>query len=319
MTRRLPCINCGGEYEPSPRQWKRFRASGRAGVCSAGCFAANISRLKTKPMPLRGPCLGCGKSFESRRQAKYCGLECYLASPQWKESQRRNSEGRKKPPTSCAQCGAEIHHKKKFCGKTCYRTYMAERFDRWIANPQRLGVLQNYDEFLLQNELPCLVDGCDWVGHQLSNHMNFAHGVPAEEFKRAAGFNLKTGVVSAPYREILCAREHIHEATFGDARHDPPPRRVSNYLSREAKEHYAKARAILNERTGPHRVCKGCGATFQQKQIFGITKFCGVPCRDEWYRQKNMAGRMRRDEWARIRKRGPGGSFLPRSSDSKST
>ena len=83
---------------------------------------------------------------------------------------------------------------------------MAKRFDRWIANPQTLALPQAYDEFLTGEELPCLVEGCNWRGQWLSLHMNYTHGVPADEFKRAAGFNLKSGIISGPMREALAQR-----------------------------------------------------------------------------------------------------------------
>lgn len=48
--------------------------------------------------------------------------------------------------------------KSKVCGSRCYRLFMAGRFDRWIVNPQTISLPQNYDEFLVKKELPCLIE-----------------------------------------------------------------------------------------------------------------------------------------------------------------
>ena len=69
------------------------------------------------------------------------------------------------------QCGAKIKNRnyiKKFCSKDCRRLHYAERFDRWVANPETLALPQCYDEFLMQEELPCLIDGCEWKGKHLA-------------------------------------------------------------------------------------------------------------------------------------------------------
>lgn len=80
-------------------------------------------------------------------------------------------------------------------------------FDRWVANPEGMALPQCYDEFLDREELACVVEGCDWKGKSLTLHMNQAHGVRADEFKRAAGFNLSTGVIAKPLAESLREEE----------------------------------------------------------------------------------------------------------------
>jgi len=154
-----------------------------------------------------GPCPTCGKTFESRyRGKKYCTLECYSKSPELLERLKlkhiRTGEN-----TTCIECGKEFYVKKsrsqrgsgKYCSTICYRKFMEKRFDRWIASPEKLSLPQNYDEFLTLQELPCLVEGCEWRGNFLSLHMNFTHGIARREFKKIAGFNLKSGSFLFPY------------------------------------------------------------------------------------------------------------------------
>ncbi|MCP4410207.1 MAG: hypothetical protein GY807_21180 [Gammaproteobacteria bacterium] len=191
----------------------------------------------------------------------------------------------------CLSCGDDFFskpsHKAKFCSTMCYRTYMAERFDRWVANPEEMALPQNYDEFLTQNELSCLVDGCDWKGQSLSGHMNLCHGVPKDEFKRAAGFNLSTGVISKELHETLVEREGVgvaaltqdqrREFMLGDKR---PKDVTRNYRSLEAAEHGIKGRSLaLKAGDYPTRRCNGCKTLFRQSTPFGKAKFCSVACR----------------------------------------
>ena len=169
---------------------------------------------------------------------------------------------------------------------------MAKRFDRWIANPQSLALPQAYDEFLNSEELPCLVEGCNWRGHWLSLHMNYAHGVPADEFKRAAGFNLHSGIISAPMRESLAHRPQSLSPGHGEYLGGASERlHVQTYQSLEGREHRHKALAILLAQHGPTRTCKGCGQAFTQSTPQGRALFCSRPCRNEWYRQHDWQRR----------------------------
>ena len=77
----------------------------------------------------------------------------------------------------------------------------------------KIALPQAFDEFLTSDVLPCLVEGCDWKGHHLSMHMNQTHGVTAENFKKLAGFNLGSGIVSAPLHQHYCERDHVGIAT----------------------------------------------------------------------------------------------------------
>jgi ssDNA-binding Zn-finger/Zn-ribbon topoisomerase 1 len=100
--------------------------------------------------------------------------------------------------------------RKRFCSKACGRAYLSKRFDRFIANPEIIPLPQNYDEFLDKQCLPCLIADCEWEGHQLSTHMNMVHGVTARQFKKLAGFNNGTGVVS---RELHLRLRDLRKGT----------------------------------------------------------------------------------------------------------
>jgi len=314
------CKHCEVLFLPTWRQRKRLRSkvnAGKRACCSPACGSAVNAASKRKPKVLYGPCPTCGERFESRYSGKkFCSLKCYHGSGQFKAhsraairkateaSVRRAAERRKEKPTQkvaeklgrtlykCLECGVEWlgkrSNKRKFCSLDHYRAYMAKRFDRWIASPQKIALPQAYDEFLLQDELPCLVDGCDWVGQLLSNHMNFAHGVPADEFKRAAGFNLKTGVVGREVHLKMCERPHIllafrdPQSRYNQERGHRAP--LKHYCSLEGREHGAKGR-ILCEATvdPPSRICRSCGVEFKQSSPYGLTKYCSMRCRSHFY------------------------------------
>ncbi len=175
-------------------------------------------------------CAHCGKDFRSREERRYCSVRCYVTSP---EAKARFTEAGKKAQAerlgrpvgvmtewTCLHCGdkrlvnREKDKGKRFCRQTCYRAYMAERFDRYIANPETIALPQCYDDFLDREELPCLVEGCTWVGKHLSSHANLAHGIPADQFKKMAGFNKTTGLVSKDVSEVMSRRKQQWAADF---------------------------------------------------------------------------------------------------------
>ena len=189
----------------------------------------------------------------------------------------------------CPQCGthfvAKASLKKKFCSKPCYRQYMADRFDRWIASPEQLGELQNFDEFLSNEELPCLVEGCDWTGKNLSQHMNFTHGVPARDFKMMAGFNLTTGVVCPETSLKISSNPHIQDKAFlRDVLRNNitsgKPHKYTDYKSAESIESQKKCRAVDKD-IGPNRKCKNCKNTFIQSTKYGKAKYCSKKCQSD--------------------------------------
>ena len=171
---------------------------------------------------------------------------------------------------------------------------MAERFDRWIAAPQNIALPQGYDEFLSQNELPCLIEGCNWTGRHLGNHVNFAHGIPVEEFKRAAGFNKTTGLCTPAVSDTLANRPHLQDkealkAAFLEnvSTENSIPPVVRNYRSLEGREHRVKAISLLS--CGPPKevelVCIACGSEFHPGPLTVNAKYCSIECRNKWYKE----------------------------------
>jgi endogenous inhibitor of DNA gyrase (YacG/DUF329 family) len=231
-------------------------------------------------------------------------MSCYTSSPEFQkrirfQAKKANKASVKKrgltplpppDPQPCKYCGKmftkKARAKTKFCSSKCYRLYMANRFDRWVASPQTISLPNNYDEFLTSEELPCLVEGCSWRGNNLSVHMNLAHGVTAEEFKRAAGFNLSTGVVSMPLHDILCSRDHIHNSKFPDGVAGSTFPKIRKYKSKEWIEHIKKGLADSADKWGASKItCQNCGKTFTKKLVERNKKFCSVKCRTEYYKK----------------------------------
>lgn len=312
------CSHCGAIFTPSVRMAKRIRAEGNNGAvhrhaCSHACMCALISSGKKRPYPYWADCPTCHAHFGSRQPKKYCSLRCYTTSPEFlsrlkahrdERSTRAGEHSKRSDPVgwACKSCGVVTYSPpakaryRKFCGQSCYREYMARRFDRWIASPQSMALPQAYDEFLSQEELCCLIEGCGWKGQWLSHHMNFAHGTPAKEFKRAAGFNLTTGVITPRLFKTLSSRAHVHMAFAGPGAAEQRRANgrkargsVREYHSLEGAEHSAKARALMYMTISPPpaRECRGCGATFTPGPIAWAAKFCTFECRDRHYAKRN--------------------------------
>jgi len=331
----LDCGHCGARFSGTYHQRKHSRSrNGTVPYCSDACRQAATRKRMCKPIPEMGPCPTCSKMFHSRRPDKiFCSMDCYLDSPQLKRMLRKNLEkiadaecrariadtlctGRYIP---CLECGKEIYQKNKgknkFCGQVCYRAFMAKRFDRWVANPEDMALPQCFDEFLDQEELPCLLGGCDWAGKHLSMHVNFAHGIKASEFKRAAGFNLGTGVISKDLAQWFQQRDWQGLATPGvdgesirekgalamaaRARDREAP--TIRYISLESREHQRKARVFLPP--GPERDCIGCGRTFRQSTPMGRQMYCSKKCRSDSYTRKQK-------QKAKTRSRRKDGTFV---------
>lgn len=295
----LRCGHCEAVFKGSDSQARKVKYENRTVYCSAICRHASLKGKYLKPLPNRGPCLTCGKGFFSRKAKLFCTMECYLKSEQFAamlaasrvKSMRPASRDkmvkalRRGKVVPCAECGAEIYQKasrpRKFCSTPCYRAYMANRFDKWIANPEGVALPQCYDEFLDREVLTCPIDGCSWSGQFLTLHANLAHGLPSQEFKRAVGFNLHSGIISKPLAQLLCER-----APVGVAIEPTAPKstlsRIRSYQSKESKEHRRKARAIAGP--GPLRQCRGCGKPFVQTTRFGRALYCSPECRNNTYR-----------------------------------
>ncbi len=315
----LTCAHCGCEFLGSRRQQKRARS--KVGpthrfYCSRICQDAGTSKLRTKPLMLRGPCPTCKQEFHSRTAKIYCGMKCYMSSPDFlkrlREIGERGSRARilkqtgaePKPrvEVECIECGKKeivrfSIRNRKTCGRPCYRRYFAKRFDRWMANPETIALPQAYDEFMLQDELPCLIEGCGWTGKSLGFHVNVAHGITAEEFKRAAGFNKTTGLVTVETHERMSVRSLKTLKMYEDLGtpllqfpNEDIPRLVRNYRSKEGKEHYQKARALMAASGGGRTVkCQGCGITFRTGPIGKHAQFCNTTCRAKVYSCRSKA------------------------------
>jgi len=313
INRRLKCANCGVTFWATKPQARYHALKKGNAYCSPVCRQAGQSRTakerairegkKIHKGVLAGPCPVCGEMFESHNDKIYCSLACYHKSPQFKKllpnmkatlekyREANNAVRSEKAKINCMACGRTFqrrYSKRKFCSRVCHRKFRADLFDAWIANPQDITMPQCYDEYMLQDELPCLIDGCDWKGRNLSNHLNMAHGVYAEDFKRAAGFNLSTGLITADLFEQLSSRQ-LTGIALGDQR--SPPNNdgtVTDYRSREGREHREKARMIAEAtRPKPARTCAGCGQQFEQRSVFGRAKNCTTACKNRTYRQKS--------------------------------
>lgn len=302
----LVCGHCAVTFQGSDSQAWKVKYEKQVVYCSTACRHASISSKFRTPIPNRGPCKTCGTVFFSRTAKIYCTIGCYVKSEQFKNMLQANIEKSLAPEVrqrmavaackgemvACLECGAEVYspnseRKRKFCTRVCYRAYLAKRFDRWIANPEGMALPQCYDEFLNQSVLPCVIHGCTWKGRHLTTHINTAHGIARNEFKRATGFNLSTGVIAKPLAQLLQGR-----ALQGVALTPPDKEALAlaqaaavkpfrRYRSAEGREHAQKARALMG--AGPERVCAGCGVVFQQSTPFGRTLYCSFPCRDRTY------------------------------------
>lgn len=320
----LTCSHCGCEFLATKQQQYRRRTLGGTEAkfyCSAICRAAGTGQTRAarnlafnlkKRYP--GVCATCGKTFESvYPRRKFCSVRCCVSNPKWRAHVRKNAAkasaaavlkitGHNLMPRveiTCLSCGIKqmrVHSERtrRFCNPRCYRQYMSKRFDRWIAAPQTIALPQGYDEFLTQNELPCLIEGCDWVGQRLGNHVNFTHGISATEFKRAAGFNLHSGLCTPATSEMLASLPHTQDNPFGDAVGNRgwllvPP--IRNYASLEGREHMQKARALTAASPAPTpiRICQGCGRDFRPSPLAYMAKFCTFKCRGQWYVKNRRA------------------------------
>lgn len=272
--------------------------------CSSICRSSG--RRSKREILTYGPCPTCKKIFDSVREKRFCSIKCYTTSEEFlsrvKKQARTALEAalakrgqilREREERQCLECGVAFYSKPSdkrhwFCSRAHYRSYMAKRFDRWVASPQSIALPQNYDEFLTQEELPCLVEGCSWVGKSLGFHVNAAHGITAEEFKRAAGFNKGTGLVTPELSEKIASRPHLH-IPISERPWMIPQLPIEGSVTRvplslEAREHAVKSRALLKETsTGPERSCRGCNKKFVQNSPLGLTKFCSVQCRQDFY------------------------------------
>lgn len=205
-------------------------------------------------------CKTCGSAFESKVARTYCSVKCRANDPELKRQllsnlatpKSRSGPERRGEIQPCVKCGTEIYltatdrkRGKKACSRSCYRAWMAERFDRHIGSVHTVERTQGFDEYLSQDKLQCLFPGCDWRGDDLGLHSNLAHGTTAAALKAAAGFNRSTGLVSAPLAKLYESRGNKgtpHTLNRASARANHPMK--SQRMSPEAREHFEKAMAL---------------------------------------------------------------------------
>lgn len=291
------CGWCNQEFRlKSPTQLGAIN-SGRLVFCCKSCRSAmHRSIEKVRLRYTLGPCPTCGKMFRSARAEKtFCSMKCYLSHDGTADRLRRYNKAREKPPKACPQCGKVFSNRStKFCSRTCYRQYFADRFDRFVANPEQLALPQCYDEFLTQAELPCLIDGCDWKGKRLAAHANFVHGITKDELKELAGFNRTTGLVPPAEHEAMsaCAKERVEKNGLSFVPLGGPSSvTTAGYKPRlEGKEHSAKARAVrLADGTMQTDIpCRGCGVDVKQPPM-GRKLYCTTACRASHYYHQRRA------------------------------
>lgn len=326
---KLSCGHCKTVFLGTYKQaWNQKRVS-TTPFCSSFCRTTFAAAKLRKEVPMRGPCKLCGAPFASRQEKLFCSMKCYVSSSQFSDmlvANRRNlldpelrrktglptRRGKERP---CLECGKPVYRKpscaRKYCTTACYRAYRAKRFDRFIANPESVSLPQNFDEFLSRTELHCLVEGCGWSGKHLSVHVNAMHGIKAADFKRASGFNSGSGLIGSDLARRLSERALHGVAVDVDLRPvSPGPSQplefgsVVAYRSLEAREHGAKARALIAGMPGPRRTCRACNVSFRQSTVFGLAVYCTRECRDRF-----CAERLRRPKRPRLR--AADGTFLP--------
>jgi len=290
------CSWCEKDFEITKRAQLGALRAGRSVFCSPRCQSAS-SRRKAKGRHTLGPCPTCGKMFTSHRREKiFCCMRCYTSHPSTTERLRSMNDAKRSGPKACPHCKKAFQHKSnRYCSDACRRKFFAARFDRWVANPEQIALPQNFDEFMAADILPCLIEGCDWHGENLANHVNFAHGISADDFRELVGFNKSTGLIGAALRTKTSERiramiedgtivPDLHAFDNVDRSAPRPPQRL------EAKEHHLKARAIMAA-TGPDRPpkpCLQCGRDVAQPTI-GRTLYCSTVCRSLFYQKRGQA------------------------------
>ena len=110
-------------------------------------------------MNLELVCETCHTKFESTRQRRFCSVICKARSPEFRPQMLANLEkarasytpGPKKGEIRpCVQCGEMVYLTQtmikrgaKFCGRPCYRLWLAARFgDKQVTRGEALEHLQ---------------------------------------------------------------------------------------------------------------------------------------------------------------------------------
>lgn len=313
----MTCCECGESFVGTDSQARKLKYDKRKAYCSKVCsrLVTNRKRALTRdlkfPKVLVGKCPTCEKDVYSRASIIYCNDACYqkdrsavaLAAAAARELLLvANPELRKANVipenfNNCVECNERFSTRgkrstQKYCSHSCYRRYKAKRFDRWNANPKELRTITSYDDFLAQDELYCIVKGCDWTGKHLSVHVVQEHGITSRDFKRLSGFNFGSGLVckgtvdklrARPLQGVAITREYEQEAKEAQGDLTAPRQQYSN----EARESAVKGRIIALERKdAPRKNCFYCQEEYAQSTVFGRSKYCSVVCRDKQYKKQ---------------------------------
>lgn len=255
------CSRCGIVFLASKQTEIKARKGGNV-YCTPVCLSAAISAARTTFGKQPRNCATCGTSFvatSDNKERKYCSFECYTKNPNVREATRIRTapflaEARKRRSIEAAEvfkcelCGVEKMRPRgkakinRFCSQACYRLWFADRFDRWVSDPRTIGKLQGFDEFLTQETLQCLIEGCDWRGTHLGKHLNIYHGIRPEEFKRAVGFNKGTGLVPAHISKEMSERSRALGCGNPDIGvYGGTTKAIEPGVRAEGKEHYKKS------------------------------------------------------------------------------
>lgn len=248
------CLTCEKEFPVILSRMNREK------YCSMDCY------LKSPRFNHDKWCQHCGEYFSKRRN-KFCSQKCYFASELWRKAHVERVEKLKKPKIElvCLNCGEKFYvivsiaKRKggaKFCHYVCYREYFVKRFDRFIVSSVEVPLMQNFDQFMTQERLPCPLPECAWIGKNLGQHVNFCHGITASDFKEMAGFNRTTGLVcpelarhlSKRSKAMIDGKNHLLGTSddvdrSNNGKYEPRP---------ETIEHRRKSKA-LRERHGANR------------------------------------------------------------------
>lgn len=237
------------------------------GLCNACYQFWRLHFTKTKKYAEK-ICPGCNKAFSTNNDRKFCSQECYLKSDTWASNMIRIADRNAslRVDRKCLQCSETMslrpheqgssqcpstgkNRDRRFCNRRCYRKYFADRFDRMVAESSLLEVPCSYDEFLDQDELPCMIAGCEWKGKHLSMHCSHYHGIAAAELKALLGFNRTTGLIVQETFDRLSASDAAQRAKPDYVPHLPVSdaesiRRKRGPIRAEGIEHFKKDRAL---------------------------------------------------------------------------
>ena len=293
-------------HQRKNRKWGNVEFS----YCKIECRYAAIGNLtklhvppgiKGKRGPVRGPCQQCGEMYRSHHNRYFCSLQCYIRSPKFVAASREAAKRGLPVGKSCRGCGTafEVEYKKRkyrhFCRPACRRKYFADRFDRWVANPESIALPQNYDEFLDREALSCPVDGCEWDGVNLSIHCNHVHGIPSDRLKEMLGFNKTTGLCTPAVSEALRLRDNCPGLSAEALAAMRPASSVrKRELRAEGREHARKASADMAHTVDPDKPtvpCRQCGAAVEQ-MVTGKRVFCSFACQSACHRALGRARRL---------------------------